>query len=344
DTLAARPLVFFTHGGSFQTGTSADVDVVSLCHHFAKRGYVTVSINYRLGFYPIDSTNATQAVIRAVQDQKAAIRFFRKDRSTTNTYKIDTTQIWVAGSSAGALTALHTAYLDQISEVPASLLAWVNSNGGLEGTSGNAGFSSDIRGPISLCGALGHATWMTNNDKPMCAVHGTADNVVPYGTGWAMVGTFPVVPVDGDSTINAYAPSVNTECHLLTFIGAGHVPYAGTSASNLAYMDTTVNFVSDFLYHHLNCYLTNVPEIKDFSSSIEVFPNPSTGNINLSFQNYDNKSYSVELFDQLGRSIQKYENQNAKELTLSTSNIHAGMYFVRIRKGDSFAEKKVLIY
>jgi para-nitrobenzyl esterase len=343
DTLSLRPMIFFTHGGSFEGGASNDMDVDTLCHRFARKGYVTVSINYRVGFFPFDSINAVKAVVRAVQDQKAAIRYFKKDRATVNAFRIDTNQIWVGGSSAGALTALQCAYLDEWNEVPAWDTAWTSANGGLEGTSGNPGYSSDFRGAISLCGALGHWYWMDNSDKPMCAVHGTADPIVPYGTGWASVSGNNIIIVDGDSTINAFAPSVNTKDSLYTFIGAGHVPYAGTSTANMAYMDTTVNFVTSFVYHHLDCYLTDVPEIKDFATLVTVYPNPANDYFIITIHNYDNKPYNIELNDALGRQVLSRFNQKTREININTANISSGMYFLKVTEGNSTTVKKISV-
>lgn len=181
DTATARPLIIWVHGGSFQFGTKTDVDVQELSNRFAKKGYACASINYRLGFFPIDSSNAIKAVLRATQDLKASIRYFYKDRATTNTYKIDTNRIFIGGSSAGAITALHVGYLDQDCEISdyinASGLATL---GGLEGASGNQGYSSKVAGVINLCGALGRYSWMEAGDVPLVSIHGTADATVRY--------------------------------------------------------------------------------------------------------------------------------------------------------------------
>jgi hypothetical protein len=241
------------------------------------------------------------------------------------------------------LTALQCAYLDEFNEIPTWDTTWTNANGGLEGTSGNPGYSSNFRGAISLCGALGHAYWMDMNDKPMCAVHGTADPIVPYGTGYASVGGNNIILVDGDAIINAFAPSVNTKDSLYTFIGAGHVPYAGTSNANKAYMDTTVNFVTDFLFHHLDCYLTDVPEIKDFASLVTVYPNPAKDYFIITIHNYDNKPYNIELSDALGRQVLSRFNQKIREININTTEISAGMYFLKITKGNSTTVKKISI-
>jgi len=150
DTEINRPLLIFVHGGSFIGGSKTDGDMVSMCQKFAKKGYVTASIDYRLGFFPFDSANAVKAVVRAVQDLRAAVRYFYKDKQTTNTYKIDTNNIYVGGSSAGAITSLHLAYLNQECEVADYLnQATITQLGGLEGTSGNPGYSSNVKGVLS---------------------------------------------------------------------------------------------------------------------------------------------------------------------------------------------------
>ena len=157
DTLAQRPLIVWVHGGSFVGGTKADVDVVALSNAFAKRGYVCASIDYRLGVsFPPTTTGTQQAVFRAVHDLKAAIRFFRKDAATADNYRIDPNMIFAGGSSAGAFTALHLAYLDEPSEVPPSIDTVLM--GGMEGNSGNPGYSSGVNAIVNLCGALGDAT------------------------------------------------------------------------------------------------------------------------------------------------------------------------------------------
>src|ERR1051325_6455977 len=69
DTVENRPLLVLAHGGSFIAGSKTDQDVSELCARFAKMGYVCASINYRLGLgFPIDSTHAGKAVLRAMQD------------------------------------------------------------------------------------------------------------------------------------------------------------------------------------------------------------------------------------------------------------------------------------
>ncbi|MFN5885191.1 MAG: alpha/beta hydrolase [Bacteroidota bacterium] len=52
DTANSRPVIVIAHGGSFINGDRRLPDVVHLCKQFAKRGYVTASIQYRQGINP----------------------------------------------------------------------------------------------------------------------------------------------------------------------------------------------------------------------------------------------------------------------------------------------------
>jgi len=55
DTLTSRPVIIFAHTGAFFSGNNELDDVVDLSISAAKRGYVAVSINYRLGLNVLSS-------------------------------------------------------------------------------------------------------------------------------------------------------------------------------------------------------------------------------------------------------------------------------------------------
>lgn len=333
DTMLQRPLIVWVHGGSFISGTKNDLDVQQLCEHFAKRGYVCATINYRLGIsFPYNAANATDAVYRAVQDFKAAVRFFRKDAATTNTYKIDPSIVYSGGSSAGAFTVLHAAYMDQYSELPATIDTTVLGN--LEGNSGNPGYPSNVNAVVDLCGALGDADWVYTNDIPLCAMHGDHDNTVPYATDIIrLLGAFPIMTVDGSYSICNHADSVGLENVFYTYFGSDHVPYYG----NAAYMDTTVRFVSNFLYKQLGCTpsdpnplpntfnLTN--SIRELTLENSIYPNPSTGIIKVS----TSSNSTIQIHDLLGKIILS-QNTTSPETTIDLSNFK-GIYFLSIDGG-----------
>ncbi|MGB0167601.1 MAG: alpha/beta hydrolase fold domain-containing protein, partial [Luteibaculum sp.] len=166
DTLKSRPLIIWAHGGSFLGGTKDDADIVYFCKEFAERGFVTASINYRLGYEaPIDSIAAVRTVYRALQDGRAAVRFMR---SVASEYNIDTNRIYFGGTSAGAFIATNMVYLNLPEEVPSyvdtSERLAINSDprfglDGIEGTTNDLSNSSEIHGVINFCGATKTLAW-----------------------------------------------------------------------------------------------------------------------------------------------------------------------------------------
>jgi poly(3-hydroxybutyrate) depolymerase len=359
DTALSRPLIIWAHGGSFIGGSKTDSDVSSLSQRFAKKGYACASIDYRLGFFPIDSANSVKAVVRAVQDMKAAIRFFYKDRADgTNLYKIDTNRIYIGGSSAGAITALHVAYLDSACKISDYLnSATIQALGGLEGASGNPGYSSTVQGVINLCGALARYSWMEADDVPLVSVHGTNDGTVKYNRGVVNPGT-PLMYLDGSRMLHERACALNLDNNFYTFPGAPHVPFAGSSANAVAYMDTTSNFIRDFLIGQFGCnnallqpanlpmqtaYLypindcsgnsitdlclsSGIEEIN--STSFEMYPNPTSGNI--SVKHKIQGMVEIAVYDLTGRIVFMEKSANSTVL-LNLNQLKTGTYILSLK-------------
>ncbi|MBK8499317.1 MAG: alpha/beta hydrolase [Flavobacteriales bacterium] len=133
DAQTDRPAAIVAFGGSFISGTRADV--ADICQDFAKRGYVAIAPDYRVGFFFPNEATTIRAVMRGAHDMKAVVRFLRKSVAESgNPYGIDPERIIVGGVSAGAISGIHAAYLDQDSEVPAVLVPEMPALGGIEGT------------------------------------------------------------------------------------------------------------------------------------------------------------------------------------------------------------------
>jgi para-nitrobenzyl esterase len=351
DTETARPLIVLAHGGSFMGGSRTDMDVVALCNHFAKRGYVAVSISYRIGIgFPINEANAKRAAWRATQDMKAAVRFFRKDAANNNNYKINPNIVFAGGSSAGAFMALHHAYLDKISEIPSQIDT--TQLGGLEGNSGNPGYSSEVIGIINLCGALGDKNWMEAGDIPVVSLHGPNDNTVPYDTKMLYIsGTFPIMVVNGSKAVHEKATEINLTNKFYTYYGQDHVPYVGTSSTAKAYMDTTVRFVSNFLYSVLGCTpsdpnpLANLPvsvEEVSLKDMVNIYPNPANSLVTLNFDEKMIGAANLSISDITGKII--LTNQiNSVTKNLDVKEFPKGIYFVTILTAENSYTDKLVI-
>lgn len=135
--IATRPLMLVIHGGAFLAGDKAEANITSICKQFAQRGYVTASINYRLGFvaddqawtcnYPNyscvfsgDSAEWYRAYFRAIQDGKGALRYLINRHQS---FRIDTSNVFLTGESAGAFVALGIGLLDTVVEKPSQAYA-----------------------------------------------------------------------------------------------------------------------------------------------------------------------------------------------------------------------------
>ncbi|UYZ57777.1 alpha/beta hydrolase [Hymenobacter latericus] len=327
DTVRRRPLIVFAHEGAFLTGNRDDAFMAAICTRLAQLGYVAASIDYRTGFFPLDSLNVGQAALRATQDMRAAIRFFRRDAATVRQYRVHPGYIFAAGSSAGGFMALQVGYLDKPAEVP----SYINLNqlGGLEGNSGNPGYSSRVAGVVNLCGALGSLSWLEPGNVPLCSVHGTADGVVPYGVGKAW--NYAASPrLFGSGAIKPRADALGIPNVLRTLRNAPHVPYNGSSPSSVAYFDTTYQTVRAFLRPLLRQPGTVLSAARSniLAGELQIYPVPAQQLIVLEATGQQPfRPRQVELIDARGRVVRRFMWDKPRML-IPRGNLPEGTYYL----------------
>ena len=127
DSITNRPVIILVHTGSFlppvingqATGSKTDMSIVEQCTRWAKKGYVAVAMENRLGWNPTSSdqnvrtSSLLQAAYRGIQDAKALVRYMRMTEDNGNPYGIDESKIVLGGQGTGAYVSLGYATLDK---------------------------------------------------------------------------------------------------------------------------------------------------------------------------------------------------------------------------------------
>jgi len=240
------PAIVYIHGGGWHAGNRSSFRPLAI--EAAKRGYVAVSISYRLMKFDQankETTTAKPIFPAQIHDAKAAVRWVR---ANANKYKIDADHIGVAGGSAGGHLSL--------------LVGLTDADDKLEGESGNPDHSSSVQavvnifGPTEMASAHQHSsvawifrlflggepneaaklytaaspvTYIDANDPPILTFHGDQDKLVPIAQAKVLDEKLKAAGVDHT---------------LMIFEGQGH----GFSAKyNLQAMDAAWKFFDEHL-------------------------------------------------------------------------------------------------
>jgi hypothetical protein len=243
DTETNRPVIILVHTGSFlpavangqATGSKTDLSIVEQCTRWAKKGYVAVAMDNRLGWNPtstdqnVRTSTLLQAAYRGIQDAKAMVRYMRMTEATGNPYGIDESKIVLGGQGTGAYISLGYATLSDENELylpkfldlsdPTNPIPYVyppvygnidgtdstyapiyDSTGAIVGSMpfnipNNLGYSNDINMAFNLGGAIADISWLQSGDVPMVSFHCEKDPYAPIDTGDV------IVPTTGDFVV-----------------------------------------------------------------------------------------------------------------------------------------------
>lgn len=162
-----RPVMIYVHGGGFMVGSRINALQDKYCKHFAEKGFVSVSIDYRLGVKAGQQAGqdvVMNAVKIACEDLFDATAYILKNADEWN---VDKEKIIISGGSAGAITCL-TAEYDLCSE---------------------GKYASRVPKGFNFSGVVSHAgcvvvkqdtlTWK-KAPCPILFMHGDKDQLVPF--------------------------------------------------------------------------------------------------------------------------------------------------------------------
>jgi poly(3-hydroxybutyrate) depolymerase len=239
------PVVFLIHGGSFRGGNKNGL--AETCSALANNGYVAIPINYRLGWGFISKQNANcddsiflkQAIYRAVQDAHSAMRYIAQH---ADEYNIDKNWFFLGGRSAGAITALITAYLEQ-KDADAFFPGLITAFGPMDKAAHTPGADYKLKGVISMWGAFPNPQLITKETAlPTIFFQGQLDKAVPFKSG-------NFVPCSNASPVYGTYPLYN-RLKELNVTAIAHVDPKGGHGV----------FEEDFRVKNILCFLNNVKQ------------------------------------------------------------------------------------
>lgn len=333
DTMTERPAVLMIHGGGFSSGNKEQRR--QECIALAQRGYVAFSISYRLGWNPAAPITQLLASYRAHQDANAALRYVVANRAT---FGLDTSWIFIGGSSAGAITALNVVYSDQTE--------WEAIVPGIEGLLGNLDSSTNaltepfsIKGVFNNWGAVPFTSIQTAEMVPMISFHGDMDSTVLIDS--ATSGLLGSRSLHNKLTAEGVCSEITIEP------GGGHGIYRSGSGAVFRASRTSCFFKSVFCGSCTDAYLTDsIPPTCSVVTStfpasnlseITVFPNPTTGQLNIQGLKGGER---LSLYNTHGEML--FSGERLVEPILG--NQPPGLYFLKVSDGTKELVHKVIRY
>ncbi len=252
-----KPTVIFMFGGGFVGGSRDDKDYMPFFRAMLREGLRVVSIDYRLGLkgqknVGLGSVDAIDNAIHiAVEDLFSATNFIIDNAAELG---IDTGNIVLMGSSAGAISVLQAEY-----EI---------CNGSRWAQVLPEGFN--YRGVVSLAGAILSRNGALKYAKvpcPMALFHGTADKVVDYKqTKFFKIGWY------GSNTIASVCRK-NGYNHCIYRYDGAHHEIAGSGLENLpAIMEFLEVNVSDGISRSIDATVTD-PRIEPSTLTLDELYN-----------------------------------------------------------------------
>jgi hypothetical protein len=211
--------------------------------------------------------------------------------------------------------------------------------GGLEGESGNPGYSSAIAGVVNIGGALKSVDYMSEGDAPIVSVHGTNDETVPFSTGMIMLSGIPITEVDGSAMIHETAQELGIESCFTELEGSGHVPHITDPDAYYQTLGTVSGALSSWIcsgYEPVcgpyDYEAVGVAEwLQAEHGQWRAFPTAVEAGEPLQIQwlASPRAAWNYEVYDASGRFIQTATG-TGEWFAIPTTDLSAGLHFIRI--------------
>ncbi len=338
DTMTYRPFVITVFGGAFVAGNRSWVDMVAYGDSLSHYGYAVASIDYRLGYNPLSESSIIRAAYRAGQDVNAAIRYFK---ANYDEYGIDTTQIYLLGNSAGTIASLMSVYMEEDERPDATYGGILNDDLGCFNCTGDyQNHTTEVRGLIAQWGGVDDLEYLDDfNTTPVCFIHGTGDNSVPYDYGPAYnTDLFPDLYGSLYMSMRLDTLDIWHELHL--FDDASHCFYL--EGDNMTMIpdsfDICFNIAVEFMAQFNPWVDDPVMIAQNDKPSSKIYPNPAGNEM---FIETKKPSGFYRLMSSDGRIVCTGILEDTKT-KVDMSRFPDGLYVIEIESGTGVSRQRII--
>ena len=218
-------------------------------------------------------------------------------------------------------------------------------DGGAYNYSINNGASVETTGNYSGLIAGDYNYLLTDNSNCLLTGTVTVNNVNNFNTSITndltvtlSQGTTTTLTVTGGVTWSWYESNVqigNTQSvtvtpNVTTTYYCNVIDASGCEAS----MQVTITVIDD---------VNSVDE--NLSNKFKMYPNPTTGEFQITFTSLDTKDLNIEISNIAGQKIfsQSFETANKQTLNFNLNNFANGVYFVKLQLGKELVVKKIVL-
>jgi hypothetical protein len=200
---------------------------------------------------------------------------------------------------------------------------------------------------------------LKDKNIPVLCMHGTADNTVPYGTAVIkLFNTIPLLNVSGSSSIRKALNDKQIVNRFYTFCGLDHVPFLGTTAVQKSWMDTTVLFISQFLYYDVlklsavnpNANIQEIDSADCATTGIyatpiaaaKISPNPTPHSVLVELKNSNAMLQQIAIMDLTGRVVGLHNIDNENQTSVDLQNFDKGIYLLKIITSEGMIIERII--
>jgi hypothetical protein len=150
----------------------------------------------------------------------------------------------------------------------------------------------------------------------------------------------PVALLQGSFSVDSAARIQGMNTRLYTYKGADHVPFVGLTDVNMAYMDTTLTFVSNYLYRFVSGIIpAGINDVKNLNT-LNIYPNPATAYITVEGARFGSNLNLYNITGQLVLTSTLASNQ----AIIHVAHLPKGVYYLIVEeKGERVHQHKIVL-